>query len=40
VEPRRTVRIGEYLYTISNCGLIVTDVQTWKNVAEIGLPVD
>lgn len=38
--PLRTVRIGEYLYTMSDVGLIVTDISTWLNVAEIGLPYE
>jgi len=38
--PQRSVRIGDYLYTISDVALIVTDISTWLNVAEIGLPFE
>jgi hypothetical protein len=37
-QPRRTVRIGEYLFTISDVGLIVTAIGTWQNAQEISLP--
>lgn len=38
VWPRRSVRIGDYLFTISNCALVVTDMDTWENDQEISLP--
>ncbi|NLH49470.1 MAG: hypothetical protein GX444_12850 [Myxococcales bacterium] len=37
-QPRRTVRIGDYLYTISDVGLVVTEIGTWENDQEISLP--
>lgn len=36
--PLRSVRVGDYLFTISDVALIVTDITTWENVAEISLP--
>ncbi|MDP8222115.1 MAG: beta-propeller domain-containing protein [Candidatus Lernaella stagnicola] len=37
-EPRRSVRIGDYLFTISTFGLVVTEIGTWDNEQEISLP--
>jgi len=37
-QPRRSVRVGGYLFTVSDVALIVTDIDTWQNVAEISLP--
>ena len=38
--PRRSVVIGDYLYTISDLGVIVTRQSDWTNVSVIDLPWD
>jgi Beta propeller domain len=38
--PRRSVRIGDYLFTISDVGLIVTGMSDWVNDVEISLPYE
>jgi hypothetical protein len=37
-QPRRSVRIGEYLFTISDVGLVVTYLGNWEDARTISLP--
>jgi len=38
--PRRSVVVGNYLFTISDLGLVVTEIGTWVNYQEINLPYE